>query len=171
MRVGFGDDCQVIRSSKIKKPVGGESCSYLASMLFLQCSPPSFPSPHFPSFPLIPPSLSGVHLHVCLVPVVIALLCQRMTKSKMFSGNEILSLSQPFITFYLRLEFFDTESYWPFWAGVLISTPPSKDGGSFQFWLRYFGRTAYKKTTNTATKVFYLESQGKTSSFLHIAVK
>lgn len=111
MRVGFSNDCQVISSSEIKKPVGGDSRSYLASMLFLQCSPPSFTSSNFPSFGLIPPSLSGVHLHVCLVPVVIALLCQSVTKSKMFSGNEILSLSQSFITFYLRVEFFDTESY------------------------------------------------------------
>lgn len=152
MRVGFGDDCQVIRSSKIKKPVGGDSCSYLASMFFLQCRPPSFTSSHFPSFTLIPPSLSGVRLHVCLVPVVIVLLCQSVTKSKMFSGNEILSVS--ILHNYLRVEFFDTESYWPFWAGVLISTPPSKDGGSFQFWLRYFGRTAYKKLEILPQKYF-----------------
>lgn len=147
MRVGFGDDSQVIRSSKIKKPVGGASCSYLASMLFLQCSPPSFRSSHFPSFTLIPPSLSGVHLHVCLVPVVIALLCQSVTKSKMFSGNGILSLSQSFTTFLFKSGIL--------WHRILLTILGwSSDlhtsqqrwsfnfSSLFQFWLCCIGRSA-----------------------------
>lgn len=163
MREGFGDDWRVIRTSKIKNPLGGY---YKVTDLIV---PSSFASSHF-SFLSSPPSLALWGASPCLsatcchgAPVLrdIAWQSQRCSVEMGFSLG--LRLSSSFITergvlTHNSIGHFGWES---------VSTPPSKDGGFVLLWESCHQN---KEKLQYCHKGILLGIPRRTSNFLHFDV-
>lgn len=114
-----------------------------------QCRPSSFTSSHFPLFPPIPPPSSLGYISMSVWYLLSWRACAKrhsVTKSKMLSRDEILSLFPSFIQVYSRVAL------------------PSKDGGLFsgilQVKLLLWESWPQKKKKKTRYyKVFYLNSR------------